>query len=171
VASPMAKTSSHTCSAASAAGRISSPITSATYRPRHQCCHDYVLGMPQLTWIGQNRQQRSPIGTSKRALGPSKLSKLSMVLGLLGRPAMAKRPPKHVVDIALSANDMARVGAALDIRIFTQDRQRNKQLLGTIQIGQGSFRWARAHARFRRLPWQQFAEVMDQALKPGRRKH
>jgi hypothetical protein len=84
---------------------------------------------------------------------------------------MAKRPPKHVVDIALSANDMARVGAALDIRIFTQDRQRNKQLLGTIQIGQGSFRWARAHARFRRLPWQQFAEVMDHALKRGRRKH
>jgi hypothetical protein len=74
---------------------------------------------------------------------------------------MAKRPPKHVVDVALSASDMARVGAALHIRIFTQDRQRNKQLLGTIQIGQGSFRWARAHGRFRRLPWQQFAELMD----------
>jgi hypothetical protein len=84
---------------------------------------------------------------------------------------MAKRPPKHVVDIALSANDMARVGAALDIHIFTQDRQRNRQLLGTIQIGQGSFRWAKAHGKFHRLPWQRFAEVMDQAVKPGRRKH
>ena len=88
---------------------------------------------------------------------------------------MAKRSPKHVVDIALSASDMARVGAALDIRIFTQDRKRNKQrsgkqLLGTIQIGQGSFRWARAHGRFRRLPWGQFAELMDQTLRPGRRK-
>ena len=82
---------------------------------------------------------------------------------------MAKRPPKHVVDIALSANDMARVGAALDIRIFTQDRQRNKQLLGTIQIGQGSFRWAPAHGRYRRVPWQRFAEIMDQTLRPGRR--
>jgi hypothetical protein len=83
---------------------------------------------------------------------------------------MAKRPPKHVVDISLSANDMARVGAAIDIRIFTQDRQRNKQLLGTIQIGQGSFRWAKAHGQFRRLPWQRFAELMDLTLKPGRRK-
>jgi hypothetical protein len=83
---------------------------------------------------------------------------------------MAKRSPKHVVDIALSASDMARVGAALDIRIFTQDRKRNKQLLGTIQIGQGSFRWARAHGRFRRLPWQQFAELMDDTLTSGRRK-
>jgi hypothetical protein len=83
---------------------------------------------------------------------------------------MAKRPPKHIVDMSLSAYDMARVGAALDIRIFTQDRQRNKQLLGTIQIGQGSFRWAPAHSKFRRLPWQKFAEIMDQALKPGRRK-
>jgi hypothetical protein len=83
---------------------------------------------------------------------------------------MAKRPPKHVVDVALSASDMARVGAALHIRIFTQDRQRNKQLLGTIQIGQGSFRWARAHGRFRRLPWQQFTELMDHTLTSGRRK-
>jgi len=83
---------------------------------------------------------------------------------------MAKRPPKHVVDISLSANDMARVGAALDIRIFIQDRQRNRQLLGTIQIGQGSFRWAPAHGKFRRLPWHRFAELMDQTLKPSRRK-
>jgi hypothetical protein len=83
---------------------------------------------------------------------------------------MAKRAPKHVVDVALSASDMARVGAALDIRIFTQDRQRNRQLLGTIQIGQGSFRWARAHGRFRRLPWQRFAELMDETLRSGRRK-
>jgi hypothetical protein len=30
-------------------------ITPATCRPRHRCCHDYVLGMPLLTWIGQNR--------------------------------------------------------------------------------------------------------------------
>ena len=83
---------------------------------------------------------------------------------------MAKRPPKHVVDIALAANDIARVGAAIEFRIFVQDRQRSKRLLGTIQIGQGSFRWARAHERFRRLPWQQFAELMDHTLKPGRRR-
>ena len=57
---------------------------------------------------------------------------------------MAKRPPKHIVDMTLSANDMARVGAALNIQIFSQDRRRNKTILGTIQIGQGSFRWARA---------------------------
>ena len=83
---------------------------------------------------------------------------------------MAKKPPKHIVDMSLSANDMARVGAALNIRIFTQDRQRNKTILGTIQIGQGSFRWAKAHNQFHRVPWQRFAEIMDHALKPGRRK-
>ena len=85
------------------------------------------------------------------------------------RRAPKGRAPKHVVDVALSANDMARVGAALGIRIFTQDRQGNKELLGTIEIGQGSFRWARAHTQFRRLPWARFAELMDQALRPGRR--
>jgi hypothetical protein len=86
------------------------------------------------------------------------------------RPRAAKRPPKHVVDVALSANDMARVGAALEIRIFTQGRKRNKELLGTMQIGQGSFRWARAHTQFRRIPWGRFAELMDETLRPGRRK-
>ena len=86
------------------------------------------------------------------------------------RSRAAKRPPKHVVDIALSAHDMARVGAALEIRVFTQDRKRNRELLGTMQIGQGSFRWARAHTQFRRLPWARFAELMDEALRPGRRK-
>ena len=83
---------------------------------------------------------------------------------------MAKRAPKHIVDMSLSANDMARVGAAIDIRIFTQDRKSHKTLLGTIQIGQGSFRWAKAHGHFHRLPWQRFADIMDHALKPARRK-
>ena len=83
---------------------------------------------------------------------------------------MAKRPPKHTVDMTLSASDMARVGAALNIRIFTQDLRRNKTILGTIQIGQGSFRWAKAHGQFHRIPWERFAEIMDQALKPARRK-
>jgi len=72
--------------------------------------------------------------------------------------------------MTLSANDMARVGAALNIRIFTQDRRRQKMILGTIQIGQGSFRWAKAHGQFHRVPWQRFAEIMDYAFKPSRHK-
>src|SRR5271169_3226325 len=53
---------------------------------------------------------------------------------------MAKRKrkivPKHTVDISLHASDLAKAGAAVTFRVHSREG-----LLGTVEIGQGSFRW------------------------------
>jgi hypothetical protein len=67
------------------------------------------------------------------------------------------RPPKHRVDIALQAQDIAKVGAAISLTIRTAEG-----LVGTVQIGQGSFRWKAANKqRFKRIPWSDFARRME----------
>jgi hypothetical protein len=74
---------------------------------------------------------------------------------------MAKRKrrvaPKHTVDISLHASDLAKAGAAVKFRIH--DRQ---GLLGTVEIGQGSFRWKGAKKQsFKRIPWSRLAADLD----------
>ena len=60
-----------------------------------------------------------------------------------------KRTPKHVVDISLRASDIARLGAAVTFKV-----RRGPNLLATIEIGQGGFRWrARSGKSFRRIRW------------------
>jgi hypothetical protein len=67
--------------------------------------------------------------------------------------------PRYVVDISLKAWDIAKAGAALTLRVHEHD-----ELLGTIEIGQGTFGWKSAHGKkgFRRIAWRMFAERLDQ---------
>jgi hypothetical protein len=74
-------------------------------------------------------------------------------------PAMAKRlktrEPRYEVDVSLKARDISKLGAALTFKIRERD-----EMLGTIEIGQGGFRWkGRAGKSFRRIPW---ARLFDQ---------
>jgi hypothetical protein len=65
--------------------------------------------------------------------------------------------PKHTVDIALHASDLAKAGAAVRFKIH------NRQgLLGTVEIGQGSFMWKGAKKpTFERIPWARLAADLD----------
>lgn len=74
--------------------------------------------------------------------------------------ARRKRKPQQVykVNMEMQAWDLAKAGAALTIRVRARSG-----LLGTIEIGQGSFRWttARAHSP-KRIPWKRLAEKLDE---------
>ena len=69
-----------------------------------------------------------------------------------------KLAPRYEVDVSLKAWDIAKAGAAL--RLIVRDRD---SLIGTIEIGQGTFGWRSASAKkgFRRISWQRFADVME----------
>ena len=68
-----------------------------------------------------------------------------------------KLAPKHTVDISLHAWDIAKVGAAVTFKVHNRDG-----LLGTIQIGQGSFRWKGARKqKFKRIRWSKLAAQLD----------
>jgi hypothetical protein len=64
-----------------------------------------------------------------------------------------KVEPRYAVNISMKAWDLAKAGAAVKLRV--RDRT---GLLGTIEIGQGTFGWkgARGH-RFKRISWRQLA--------------
>jgi len=66
--------------------------------------------------------------------------------------------PRYAVDISLKAWDIAKAGAALTLRVHEHD-----ELLGTIEIGQGTFGWrsARRKKGFNRIPWRSLAELLD----------
>jgi hypothetical protein len=70
-----------------------------------------------------------------------------------------KNAPKYTVNVSLKAWDVARADAAITVKV----RDRNG-LLGTIQIGQGTFGWKRVGAqKFRRIPWSQIASALDES--------
>jgi hypothetical protein len=73
--------------------------------------------------------------------------------------ARKKAKQRYVVDMSFQAWDLAKAGSALMIEV----RER-RDLLGTIEIGQGSFRWrtARRKSGFKRIPWGRLAERLDQ---------
>jgi uncharacterized membrane protein len=70
-----------------------------------------------------------------------------------------KVPPRYEVNISMKAWDIAKAGAALTL--IVRDRG---DLLGTIEIGQGTFGWlsARGKKGFHRIPWGRFAEKLDE---------
>lgn len=71
----------------------------------------------------------------------------------------ARRKPRYTVDVALQAQDIARLGAALSFRV-----RQGEAMLGTIQIGQGGFRWkGRSGKFFRRTSWARFFEHLERA--------
>jgi hypothetical protein len=67
--------------------------------------------------------------------------------------------PKYVVNIELQAWDIAKAGAAARLRVTGRNG-----LLGTIEIGQGTFGWKSAHGKkgFKRIPWSRFAAHLDE---------
>ena len=80
------------------------------------------------------------------------------VAGLGADPMATRRrkaKQKYAVNISLKAWDIAKAGAAIKLRV--RDR---RGLLGTIEIGQGTFGWkgAKAKSGFKRIPWRRLAE-------------
>lgn len=66
---------------------------------------------------------------------------------------MARTKPKYSVNVGFKAWDIAKAGVAMTLAV----RDRNG-LLGTIQIGQGSFGWKPANKQsFKRITWGQLA--------------
>jgi len=54
----------------------------------------------------------------------------------------SRRKARYSVDMSVKAWDLAKAGSAIEIAIRERD-----VLLGTIQIGQGGFRWHRRTGR------------------------
>jgi hypothetical protein len=75
-----------------------------------------------------------------------------MSAGSLATMTLKRRrvQPRYTVDMAVQAWDLAKAGSAMTIRV----RERGN-LIGTIEIGQGSFRWMPAHGKLglKRIPW------------------
>ena len=76
---------------------------------------------------------------------------------------MAKRRLKidhrYKVDMSLQAWNLSRAGSAITIQV--RDRG---PLLGTIEIGQGSFRWMPAHGKLglKRISWRRLYDALNE---------
>ena len=67
---------------------------------------------------------------------------------------------KHKVDLALTVSDIAKAGAAVTFKV----RGKNG-LLGTIEIGQGSFGWKAANKQtFKRIAWTDFTSKLNEGM-------
>jgi hypothetical protein len=71
--------------------------------------------------------------------------------------------PKHIVDLSLFTQDIAKAGSALDLAIFHQVDYFQKKRLGTMQIGQGGIGWAKKGGKkIHRIGWSAFAALMNE---------
>lgn len=71
---------------------------------------------------------------------------------------LRKLEPRYAVNVSLKAWDIAKAGAG--IKLTVSDRN---GLLGTIEIGQGTFGWRNSRAwKFKRISWTQLADKLDQ---------
>lgn len=69
--------------------------------------------------------------------------------------------PKHRVDMTLKSKDIAKAGAAVKFKVYGE----NATLLGTIEIGQGTFGWkATKKQSFNRIDWTSFATKLNEGL-------
>jgi hypothetical protein len=66
---------------------------------------------------------------------------------------------RYAVNVSMQAWDIAKAGAAISLRVRGRDG-----LLGTIEIGQGTFGWksARQKSDIRRIQWKALADILDQ---------
>jgi len=83
-----------------------------------------------------------------------------------GENAMARRrrhlkrhlEPKYVVNIDLKALDLPKAGVAMVLKV----KDRTGLLLGTAEIGQGSFGWRPANKqKFERIEWDKLGARLD----------
>jgi len=65
---------------------------------------------------------------------------------------------RYAVNISLKAWDIAKAGAAVTLKIRARD-----DLLGTIEIGQGTFGWKSARGKngFKHVAWRRLADKLD----------
>ena len=70
-----------------------------------------------------------------------------------------KVTPRYTVNISMKAWDIAKAGAALTLIVRDRD-----EMLGTIEIGQGTFGWmsARGKKGFHRIAWSRLADKLDE---------
>jgi len=72
------------------------------------------------------------------------------------RKRSTAREPRYEVDVSLKARDIAKLGAAIGFKVHDRG-----EMLGTIEIGQGGFRWkGRAGKSFRRIRWTKLFEQL-----------
>lgn len=77
-----------------------------------------------------------------------------------------EREQKYSVKISLQAWNITRAGSALTLEVVGADGL----LIGTAEIGQGSFGWKSAKAKrgFKRVGWQRFAEGVPKVYRRSR---
>lgn len=64
---------------------------------------------------------------------------------------------EHRVKASMKVLEIAQAGSALELKVFADD-----EIIGTIQIGHGSFRWKGKNRKgFKRISWSRFADLMD----------
>jgi len=73
-------------------------------------------------------------------------------------PARKRVKPRYRIDMKVQAWDLAKAGSAMTIEVHDRTGLR-----GTIQIGQGSFRWKPAHGKlgFKPIRWGTLCEALD----------
>jgi hypothetical protein len=71
----------------------------------------------------------------------------------------AKVNSRYKVNMSVQAYDLAKAGSAMTIKVHERGK-----LLGTIEIGQGSFRWMPAHGKLglRRIPWKKLYHALNE---------
>ena len=73
--------------------------------------------------------------------------------------ARRKIARRYAVNVSMKAWDIAKAGAGITLQV--RDRE---ELLGSIEIGQGTFGWmsARGKKGFRRIAWDKLAAKLDE---------
>ena len=67
---------------------------------------------------------------------------------------------KHVVHANMQVLELARAGSSIDFEIYA-----NKEKIGHIVIGRGSFTWrGRNRQKEKRFSWTRFSELMDREV-------
>jgi hypothetical protein len=76
------------------------------------------------------------------------------------RPRAKRTSQRYAVDMFMQARDIAKAGAAITLEV--RDRG---VLIGTMEVGQGTFGWKSGRRRrFHRLSWTAFADRFERMI-------
>ncbi len=65
--------------------------------------------------------------------------------------------PQHKVHGSIQVLELNQAGSAIELNVFADDKK-----LGTIALGQGSFRWKNKNGKkFRSKSWTEFFDLLD----------
>ena len=71
--------------------------------------------------------------------------------------------PAHRVKASIKVLELSQAGSAINLKIYADD-----EVIGTIQIGQGSFGWkgkSKKGKSFKRISWTKFVDAIDDIFK------